>query len=195
MKNIVIVAAAMLAGFLGGILGTQLTGASRQGHPDQVIRARSFELVDEAGRAISFWGVDNENNAVLAFGSHRPRLAPAGRGGPRLGLSELRNQRASIGVIDDSPFLMLRGADGRTRVRMYLSDFGKPFLLMEDETGPRISLGTEQSDTPGPQDNDWSLAFYPEVARIGLHAEKARGQTYVQGGMFIRKDKVRYPPE
>jgi hypothetical protein len=51
----------------------------------QVIRARSFELVNEAGETISLWGVDQGGNAVLAFGSRglalkgaRPHGVPAG---------------------------------------------------------------------------------------------------------------------
>jgi hypothetical protein len=88
---------------------------------------------------------------------------------------------------------MMRGSDGKTRVRFYLRDENKPMLLMEDETGPRLGLGIEQSDTPGPDDNDWSLSFLPDIARIGLHAEKHDGQMYVQGGVYVNKDKVKYP--
>jgi hypothetical protein len=71
--------------------------------------------------------------------------------------------------------------------------YGKPVLLMEDETGPRVLLGVEQSDTPGPGDNDWSLAFGPERARIGMYTEKHGGQTYVRGSFAVHKDKVKYP--
>jgi hypothetical protein len=78
-------------------------------------------------------------------------------------------------------------------VRMLLSTDGKPFLLMEDETGPRVSLGIEQSDTPGPDDNDWTLTFYPERARIGMFTEKVGGQKYVRGVFLVNKDKVKYP--
>ncbi len=64
---------------------------------------------------------------------------------------------------------------------------------MEDETGPRLSLGVEQSDTPGPDDHDWSLVFNPDIARIGLHSEKVGGQRYIQGGVWVNKDRVKYP--
>jgi hypothetical protein len=64
---------------------------------------------------------------------------------------------------------------------------------MDDETGPRVRLGFEGSDTPNPDDSDYSLVFTPEVARIGFHAEKVGGQTYVQGGVYVRQGKVKYP--
>jgi hypothetical protein len=185
--------AALFAGFLGGIVGTRVAGASDK-DTNQVIRARRFELVDETGHAISFWGVDQGQNAVLAFGSRG--LAPGGarpRNTP-LGLTSPDNQLAAFGLQGtDSPLLKMSGADGKTRVRMLLSTDGKPFLLMEDETGPRVSLGIEQSDTPGPGDNDWTLAFYPERARIGMFTEKVGEQRYVRGVFLLNKDKVKYP--
>jgi hypothetical protein len=187
MKQIFLIVAALLAGFLGGILGTRV-GRTRQQNSEQVIRARSFELVNEAGRAISYWGVDEAQNVVMAFGNRGQT------GGPPLRLEDPENQLTAIGLQGDTmPYLKMSGSDRKTRVRLYLTMDGKPMLLMEDETGPRLSLGIEQSDTPGPDDNDWSLVFRPEVARIGLHAEKHQGQTYVQGGVFVSKDKIKYP--
>jgi hypothetical protein len=113
-----------------------------------------------------------------------------------MGLKDPETQRATIGVIDDDPFLYLTAADGKTRVRLYLSDYGKPILLMEDETGPRLSLGIEQSDTPGPQDNDWTLDFGPDSrARIGVYAEKEKGQRYVRGIFAVQREKMKYPPQ
>ena len=161
--------------------------AREQADPAQV-RAHSFELVNEAGQKISYWGVDKGQNAVLAFG--RGGTIP---GHPGLGLGDPHSQRAVIGLTDDSPFLMLRGPDGETRVRLLLSIYGKPVLLMEDETGPRVLLGLEQSDTPGPGDNDWALAFYPERARIGMYTVKDGKQTYVRGSFAVHEDKVKYP--
>ncbi len=194
MKQIVPVVAALLAGFVGGFFGTLVIRTRDQSRPEQAVRARSFELVNEAGQAISYWGVDKGQNAVLTFGSRGLPIGSALPGRPPGDLENPDSQVASIGLQgNDMPFLKMRGADKKTRVRLYLSQDGKPFLLMEDETGPRVSLGIEQSDTPGPQDNDWSLAFYPEVARIGLHTEKDAGQTYVRGGLFVNQDKVKYP--
>lgn len=193
MKQIFVIGAAMLAGFLGGLLGAIAIRSREQPAVEQVIRARSFELVNERDQMISFWGVDKGNNAVLAFGSHWPKIAGEGAppGPPQLDLADPHNQRAAFGVIDDNPFVYLRGRDGKTRARLYLSDYAKPLLLMEDETGPRVALGIEQSDTPGPQDNDWSLTFNPERVWLGMHSESVGGQTYVRGGFAVHHDK--YP--
>jgi hypothetical protein len=194
MKQSLIIVAALAAGFVGGILGTLVTRTSEQSSTQQLVRARSFELVNGAGEAISYWGVDKSQNAVIAFGN---RGLPGGvvlPGRPPLDLKDPDNQLASIGLQgNDMPVLKMRGADMKTRVRLLLSMYGKPFLLMEDESGPRVSLGIEQSDTPGPEDNDWSLAFYPERARIGMYTEKVGGQTYVRGGFAVHRDKVKYP--
>jgi hypothetical protein len=183
-----VIVTALLAGFVGGILGTHVSRAREQPGVEQVVRARSFELVNQAGQTISYWGVDQGHNAVLAFG--RPGALP---GHPGLGLGDPDKERVAIGLIDDWAFLKFRGADGRTRVRLLLTDYGKPALLMEDESGPRVSLGIEQSDTPGPGDNDWTLAFYPERARIGMFTETESGQTYVRGIFLLNKDKVKHP--
>jgi hypothetical protein len=158
-----------------------------------MIRARSFELVNEAGEPISFWGVDQGQNAVLAFGSRGLDLRGAPHGVPA-GLSNPENQLVAFGLLgDDDPMLKMRGADGKTRVGLLLSPDAKPTLTMEDETGPRVSLGIEQSDTPGPQDNDWTLVFGPERARIGMFTEREHGQNYVRGIFLLNKDTVKYP--
>lgn len=193
MKLSLVIVVALVAGLAGGAMGALWTRAGAQ-DPQQVLRARSFELVDNAGRVISFWGVDRGDNAVLAFGSRG--LAPGGAHpqGVPADLENPDNQLTMIGLQGaDSPMMKMSGADGGTRVRMYLSTNGKPLLLMEDETGPRVSLGIEQSDTPGPNDNDWALAFFPERARIGMFTETEGGQKYVRGVFLLNRDKVKYP--
>lgn len=189
MRQALFVVAALLAGFVGGILGTRVTRARERQRPEEVVRARGFELVNEAGQAISYWGIDKGENAVLAFGNGR--ALP----GHPLGLEDPHNQLGAIGLVGGGggAFLKLRATDGEARVRLCLNDFGKPFLLMDDETGPRVLLGVEQSDTPGPGDNDWILSFYPERAAIGMYTEKEGGQTYVRGIFSVKRDKVKYP--
>ena len=165
---------------MGGFLSSLIPRAREQ-DPTQVVRARRFELVNEVGEAISFWGIDKGNNAVLAFGSRGLAARSGGSGSAPSRLENPDNQLATFGLLGtDSPALKMRGADGKTRARLYLSTDGKPFLLMEDETGPRVSLGIEQSDTPGPDDNDWTLVFYPERARIGMFTIKEAGEKYVR---------------
>jgi hypothetical protein len=196
MKQTALIVAALVAGFVGGILGTRMIRTLEQPHPEQVVRARSFELVDHAGETIAYWGVDKGQNAVLAFGSQRP-TGPVGRDAlarrPGLGLDNPHNQRAALGVIDDSPFVFFRAPDGKPRMSLSLSIYGKPILVMDDETGKRMSLGAEHSDTPGPGDNDWALDFGPDRARIGMFAREEGGQTYVRGMFSVSRDKVKYP--
>lgn len=133
---------------------------------------------------------------VLAFSSHWDDAPPKGGGPPDHAPGELQdpdNQRIVMGVIGDSPFLKLRGPDGKTRVRLLLSMYGKPMLLMEDETGPRASLGIDQSDTPGPQDNNWSLSFHPERALIGMYTKEVGGRKYSRGDLILNREWVKYP--
>ena len=197
MKPILLVILAFAAGLAGGVVSTLLIHSAKRSPIESVVRARSFELVDRTGLVLSYWGVDKGDNVVLAFGSRpgtildekaiRPVHFPGGLLNPL-------NQRAAIGLLgNDSPFLFQRGADGKTRMRLYLSDYAKPFLLMEDETGPRVSLGVEQSDTPGPEDNDWALSFMPDRAWLGMHTQEHGGKTYVQGGFSVQRDKLMYP--
>jgi hypothetical protein len=193
MKTILLIAGALIAGFVGGMAGSRAISSSDQ-IPKQVVRARSFELVNEAGQVISYWGIDKGGNLVLTFGSRGPIERSGLKGRPVLDLREMDNQLTTVGLQgNDLPLLYMHGADGKTRVRLYLRDDNKPTLLMEDETGPRLGLGIEPSDTPGPDDNDWSLSFLPDIARIGLHSEKRDGKPYVQGGIYIHKGEVQYP--
>lgn len=195
MNDLYRLGTAILAGLLGGICGP-LVVRSVEGPPAaNIVRARSFELVDEAGRAISYWGIDESGGAVLAFGRYASEPSPTLRSGhARRSLGNIENQRVMLGVSGDNASLELRGADGKPRVRLLLDSYGKPVLLMEDETGPRVSLGIEHSDTPGPQDKIWALDFGPDGrARIGMFTEKDRGQTYVRGLFSVNRDRIKYP--
>ncbi|MCC6366901.1 MAG: hypothetical protein IT165_25550 [Bryobacterales bacterium] len=191
MSKATVILAALIGGFLGGLLSGPL--ARRNGEePRPVVRARSFELVDKDGRVISFWGVDGGENVVLAFGSRG--LAQGGtRGHSPLGLSNPENQLTAIGLLgEDSPMLKMRGTDGKPRVRLLLNTDGKPVLTMEED-GLGLSLGVEQSDTPGPEDNNWSLVFSRERARIGMGVARMGRQRMVRGVLFVNPTAVRYP--
>lgn len=196
MKQFFLVVAALAAGFAGGVFGSHFARIRERPQTERVVRARSFELVDEAGRAISYWGVDKAHNAVLAFSNHWHPARPKGSVPPDhapKALDDPDNQRLVIGMVGECPFFALRGADGKTRVRLYLSFEAKPMLLMEDETGPRVSLGFEQSDTADPHHDDWSLMFIPERAWLGMHAREADGRRYYRGGFSVNRDWVKHP--
>jgi hypothetical protein len=194
MKQTAFIAAALAAGFVGGVVGTLAMRPREQPRTEQFIRARSFELVNERGQAISFWGIDEGQNVVLAFGSRGLPQGSAIPGRPPEDLKNPDNQVNAIGLQgNDMPILTMNGADRKRRATLLLSEDSKPALAMEDASGIRLHLGVEGSDTPGPQDNDWSLAFYPERARIGMYTEKVGGQTYVRGSFAVHPDRVKYP--
>jgi hypothetical protein len=194
MKNFLLILGALVAGFAGGILGTGTVHSHRQENPEEVVRARRFELVDRGGRVISYWGFDKNDDVALVFGSNWAAGRP--NGGPRPGGLEVPdNQRAALGVVADSAYLIFRGADGKQRVDLALNAFEKPTLVMGDETGGRVLLGVRQSDTPGPQDDEWFLQFLPERAGIGTYSRPEAGQWYVKGLMWAnpKEDVVKYP--
>jgi len=190
MKNTLVIAAALFAGFVGGVLGTSVMHIREQSHPDQVIRARSFELVDDKGRPISYWGVDKRHNAVLAFGGQWDPKHYVERTGD---LTDPHNQGGVFGMVGGSPTLQFNGVDGATRLQLGLSPFEKPLLWMGDETGKRLALGVEHSDTPSAEDNDWHLAFEPNRAWIGMYVARDGTGKNVQGGMSVNTGKVKYP--
>ncbi len=189
MRQILTIVIALFAGFLGGIIGSRVDGARER----SIVRAHSFELLNDAGEAISFWGIDNiGQTATLAFGSRGRGLAGSSGHDAPGGITNPDNQLISIGLASaDEPVLRMRGPDGKPRVRLYVTPYGKSSLLMDDETGTRMLLGVEQSDTPGPEDNNWSLLFLPERARIGMGTVTENGQTYLMSTFFLSKDKVR----
>jgi hypothetical protein len=68
MKPLIVVVTALFAGFAGGVVGTLAVRPREQPRIEQVVRARSFELVDKNGSALSYWGVDKQDNVVqVAF--------------------------------------------------------------------------------------------------------------------------------
>lgn len=192
-QHLFLIAAALLAGFFGGVLSTRLTQADEASGSERIVRARGFELVDGTGKVISFWGVDKGEQTVLAFRSRRP-VPPVGLdGGPRSpGLDDPLNQGTAIGMVDDSPFVRFRAPEGTTRMSLYLTSWHKPILLMADGTGPRIGLGIVQGDSPSDSD-DWALNFVPDRAWIGMYSKEEGGQKYVRGVLSVSKDKVNYP--
>jgi hypothetical protein len=122
VKQVVLIAAALLAGFIGGVLGNRANYFSRKSQPSDLIRAHRFELLNEAGQPVSYWGVDQGNDVVLAFARHGDaNQAPVGAVAvqPLRPLDEPSGQRIAIGLHgDDSPFMALSGPDGKTRVRL-----------------------------------------------------------------------------
>lgn len=193
MKQIVVVVASLVAGFIGGIVGSRSMPPREQATPSNLIRARGFELVDEAGQAVSFWGLNSHNTAELVFGSHWSQPPAKGRPDRPLALRDEDNQRLAIGVSGDFPFLDFRATDGSARMNLSLDEQQKPSLLMSDDYAVRVVLGIRHSDAHDPTDNSWALAFVPDVATLGMATLTENGQTYVAGEFWVNKNKQKYP--
>jgi hypothetical protein len=194
MRQTLTAIVAVIAGFLGGILGDRAMRAIDGRHPDQVVRGHRFELLDAGGNVISLWGVDAMRSTVLSFRSHDPVPREGPDGTLRsIGLDDPQNQETVIGVSGATPFLDFRAPDGRPRVSLYIGKSNKPLLLMEDESGPRLGLGISESDTANAADNDWALSFLPDRAAIGMLSRPNQGRSYVQGFLMVNKDKLEYP--
>jgi len=194
MKAIILVITAFLAGLVGGIVGARLA-ASPSKRQEATIRARSFELVNDAGTTVAVWGFDRRKYPVLAFGDP-DAVADARRKTLASGsdLADPHNQRVAIGIQGNSPFLDFRAGDGNTQMRLNLSIYGKPLLWMADGADQRVWLGAPHSDTPSPQDSVWGLYFEPNGARIGMNTKTERGENHVRGFLFVNKDQVSDPP-
>ena len=80
-----------------------------QGKPEQLVRARSFELVNEAGQAIAEWGSDNGKNAGLAFGSRGLKQGSTLAGRPAEDLKNPHSQEEAIGLQGNDMDLSLYG--------------------------------------------------------------------------------------
>ncbi len=138
------------------------------------LRSSRFELTDETGRVIAFWGTDRGNNTVLAF-----LQKAAGDTGPQSFELPARqtgfggqnpNEALSVGMLStQTPFLNLVGKDGGSRAVLYLTQQQKPILNMGDERREsRLELGFISKEAPAAEDDDWALRFrMPDIAGIG----------------------------
>lgn len=136
MKQVQVVVCSLLAGFVGGFLGGRLAPGPRGAA--SVVRARTFELVDESGKAISIWGVNRQGQTLLAF-LDGPESIPGENRPHAFGLDNPLEQRAIIGVAGVLPFLTFRGKDGKDRIYVGLDGWYKPAIAMSDANS--LTLG------------------------------------------------------
>lgn len=176
--NMLVIAAACVAGYLGGSLAPR---ARVEARGPEVVRASRFELVDAVGQTVARWEVDSEK--------HQIHLCFSPKGGP-IGLD--------IGVsTEGQPSLTMSGRDGKRRIVMGLGWMDKPSLGMGDERWEgRIVLGHAGSDTPDILDDprdQWGLEFRPfgterPIAVIGM--TKA-GSDHTRGVLMVDGNSVR----
>lgn len=189
MKSMLMIVIAVLSGLIGGMTGTVLVLHREKGIPQEFVSARRFQLIDEAGHPVSYWGLDKFHNPLLAFSPSGAQ--PSAR---VFSIDDPDSQRISIGLTGDGrPTLILRGNDDKTRASLWVSEYGKPFFLLHDDKSWRVSLGIRQSDTPGPQDNDWGLDFFPDRAGMGIVTVKQGDKSQVQGYLNVQRDRAQFP--
>jgi hypothetical protein len=158
-------------GVFGGYAYTHWHAAKMEKVP--VLRSSRFELTDNSGRVVSFWGTDR-GNTVLAFLQKTSRdkepeeyRVPPGQ---TSFIGQNSNEALAVGMMSTQvPFVNLQAKDGSSRAMLYLSEYQKPVLIMSDEHYEgRLVLGFISNDAPLPEDDDWALSFRgPDVAGIG----------------------------
>jgi hypothetical protein len=118
--------AGLLEGILASILqtGHGVRAQESAENASDVVRAREFQLVDQAGHPL----------ALLAFSATgRPHLAM---------LNHSNTQIVWLGISDDSG-LAVHDVDGKTRLILSLDQSGKPSLVMRDRPHRIRSLSPE----------------------------------------------------
>jgi hypothetical protein len=83
MRTVTIVLAA-LAGFVGGTAASRLEKVHAQGPGAEVVRSRSFVLLDSGGRKRGEWTVDASGHPRLQMFDRFGRVLWESRGGPQL---------------------------------------------------------------------------------------------------------------
>ena len=136
-----------VSGLLGGALATWLLPgrAAWAQEADErtpgVVRAKAFELVDDAGATRATLAFDAEGRLDLllsgAAGKIQAELGVLADGESFLGLRDAEgNVRAALGVLaDGQPFLALRDAEDNMRVTLGVLADGQPYLVLWDADG------------------------------------------------------------
>ncbi len=83
MRTLRFVSAA-LAGFVGGVAASRLEPVHAQGPGAEVLRSRSFVLLDSAGRKRGEWIVDLSGKPLLRMFDASGQVIWETRGGPQL---------------------------------------------------------------------------------------------------------------
>ncbi len=154
-REAVLLLTAGALGFVGGSLARQRSAAADAS--PQVIRASRFELVDESGRVVAFWGHDDYRHTVIAF------TPDGGAEAAWFGVDSVASGTLRVG-----------GEGGHATLNLWR---GKPVLAMGDKRfATRLLLGFIQSDYPSPAEDSWALMFRrPDLAVVGTLKDPLRG--------------------
>ena len=193
MKNVFVVFLAVVAGFIGGTISTHTRNVCAQQAGSGLVRATRFELTNETGQTLAFWGLDDRKNTVLAFGRRDNTML--GRASlPGRATDDMRTYKDELAAIGmyyyGTPFIELKGSDGESRAKLYMTEFEKPMLFLRDQNTTRVSLGIDPSDTHEASDDDWSLSFYPNNrAAIGMVVDPR--QKHLTGHLWLNDKMVK----
>lgn len=152
-NELLVIMLAVLSGFWAGTLSTRTQSVQASG--TDTIRAKRFELLNDLGKPVAFWGSDEHRHIVLTF------LGPD------------MSERASLGLgAGEVPFMGLAGKDGKVRVGLQLGWGDKPSIALNDENMEgRIILGFVHTDAPSPRDDDWGLIL--RAPKVGPRRDMA----------------------
>ncbi len=162
---------ALSAGFLGSVLHDWTMGrpvAPPQPAPG-VIRAKRFEVVDASGRALSFWGPDDDSSL--------PPTTP--RGTLLVFLNARRQKGIEFGSRsgDLSPTLRFYDRNDRERVRLAFAQGDDPYLgFSGSQIEGTVVLGAIESDVlTGKPGDSWGLKLRSRGARASIFSSHWEG--------------------
>jgi hypothetical protein len=140
-RNVLSLGLAALFGFLGGAAATGVD--SLRADSPQLVQARRFELLDESGMPVAYWGTDPDRHVQLVFKGKK------------------QNDLARFGLSPSSlPFLELFGAHGKGGIVLRLYADELPLLAMNDaEWEGRVLLGSLRQHSGIPEEDYWGLWF------------------------------------
>ena len=146
-KELLRIVAALTAGFVGGQFhsGSLSTSAAS----GDTFRARRFELTDDTGRVLAYWGSNAGVGPSLHF------LDPNG------------DELITLGLQGKVPLLNLAGPDSRIRATLRLEgDDLRPILGMGDDNWEgRLLLGALPSELSPPSSREWGLILRGPLSR------------------------------
>lgn len=168
---------ALAAGYLGSVAHDWVRGktASAATSPLEVVRAKRYEVVNESGGVLSFWGPDND-----------PRIPATTPKGTLLAFMNARGQRGvefGSRTGDKGPTLIFFDRNHRERVRLALSQGDDPILgLSSTVTEGAVLLGAIEGDvwTDKPGDS-WGLRLRSWKARSSIFASEWHDGTHRAG--------------
>ncbi|MFN5958566.1 MAG: hypothetical protein ACK462_11600, partial [Planctomyces sp.] len=136
-----------------GLAATMMLGMSRQAtQPAEQLRARSFVMVDDKGRARGALEMLSPGPALSLMdqnGVPRVRLLMSADDGPRLSLADAEdNPRVSIAAMAEGPVLTFSDANHTPRVGMAATADGAAVSVMDERGKIRARMVARSPATP-----------------------------------------------